>query len=318
MCSCRTRTRRRCCSRSSRRSESARRLTNHLEVFFMKRMVFVTSIIAVLMMTGVVTWYGMTHLPVPKTETAARLGTISTVDLLSENEVRLTFGPGTYGLDFDRCRIVIFSPQNEEVNTVSMEDEQWTYMLKGERLTLTTMIVLDPAFDSRIDGGDSISLYHSRALKTGAWTVRLFVDGSAQPNMEEVFVVPVLDDTPKGVFRLPQMVSDSELLLPFGIFDSKVPFYYTSLHMRSPDGQTQTWAFQQSQPMMFAFNDTIWITIVDMGEQNIINFGDLVRVRCTAGALPEGEWTFWLTYAYTAEEICCSTVGISGGNAEAY
>lgn len=284
----------------------------------MKRLVFITSILVILMLTGITAWYGLTHLPASRAESPAQLGTVSRVDMVSENEVRLTFGPGTYGLDFARCRMVVFSPGNVEVNTVSMQDEQWTYMLKGERLTLTSMIVLDPAFDSRMDAGDGISLYHTGALKAGAWTLRLFVDGSAQPNLEEVFVVPLTDVTPSGAFRLPQLVSGSELLLPFGIIDTKVPYYYTGLTIITPDGQSQKWEFQQSQPMMFAFNDTIWITIVDMDEQNIISYGDLVRVRSTAGGLPEGIWTFRLTYGFTTEEICHSVVNISDGQAEAY
>lgn len=283
----------------------------------MKRMVFIASILVMVMMTTIVVMYGVTHLPISKVQTAAQLGTVSQVDLLSPNEVRLTFGAGTYGLDFDRCRIVVFAPDNEEVNSLNMEDEKWTYMLKGEKLTLTSIIVLDPAFDSRLDAGDGLSLYHAGELECGAWTMRLFVDGSTLPNLEEVFVVPDTDDTPNGVFRLPQMVGDSELLLPFGIFDAKVPYYYTNLYVRTPDGQTQTWEFQRSQPMMFSFNETIWITIIDMQEQNIINFGDLVRVRSTAGPLPQGDWAFWLTFNYTDDEICQCTINISDGQAGA-
>ncbi|OPY32567.1 MAG: hypothetical protein A4E32_01149 [Methanomassiliicoccales archaeon PtaU1.Bin124] len=281
----------------------------------MKHIVFVTSIIVIIVLTGGVAYVGLTHLPPPRTETAAFLGSISTVDAISANEVRLTLDASTAGLRYDRCQMVIFSPDNTEVTTVDLETDRWSYMTNGERLTLTTVTMLDNDYDCEMDAYDAFSLYHTKPLELGKWTFRIFVDGNKLPSLEEYFSMPSSESTPAGAFRSPTLASSTELLVQFGIIDTAVPFYYSALQIVTPDGKNQTWEFQQGAPNIFSFNDTIWISIIDMGEPHIINYGDIVRVQSTSGPIPAGMWQFTLFYDHTDGEICHAHIDVRNGQA---
>ena len=280
----------------------------------MRHLVYVTLILVMIIMTGCVAYVGLTHLPEGRADTSAYLGSISSVDAVSNKEMRLTFGYSTTGLDFDRCKMVIFAPDNLEITTIHLEKGKWSYMTKGDHFTLTTVTILDMDNDSELDAGDGISLFHTKPLEQGGWTLRMFVDGSDKASLEEVFAMPS-NVTPTGAFRVPQMTNDREMFMQFGIFDSVIPLYQTTLVITTPDGQEQGWMFQMGAPSTFSFNDTIWMSVVDMEQQHIIDYGDQINIQSTLGPLPEGDWNITLLYDYTEQAICHVDIHIEDGKA---
>ena len=277
----------------------------------MKRYLFAGAILGLVVLIISVTVYGFMNMPDTVQEKTVPLGNIDRVDIISAKEVRLQLGALSERLSFDRCDVVIFSPRNIEVSEITLEEGKWSYLLPGKRLALTSLTLLDSSLDSHLDGGDSFSLYYIDDLAKGDWILRIYVDGSSSPGLEEVFVIPDNNTTPKGAFHDPQIISGTEMIVTFGIFNAKVPYYHTSILIASPDDPSgKVWDLEQGAPYLFAYNETLWISIIDMEEQKIINYLDIVRIQSTMGTLTPGTWDISLVYDYTGQEICSVVVEV--------
>ncbi|HSV42467.1 MAG TPA: hypothetical protein VLH13_03545, partial [Methanomassiliicoccales archaeon] len=241
----------------------------------MRRRFYVGAVLSLCALTVTMSLIGVNYLsslrpdPVP-------YGEFERVDMMSRYEVRLTVGEISGPLAFDRCLLVVFSPDNIEITQVRLEEGKWSYLLKDSQLTLSSVVLVDDDLDSMLEEGDEISLFHLMPLDKGAWTLRAFTDGNPVASLECIVVVPDVTETPYGVFRTADIVSPSEAVLAFGIVSGKVPFHYTCIGLVGPDGTTVEWRPDQAEPFIFRYNDTVWLSISDLEEKGIINYNDLL------------------------------------------
>jgi hypothetical protein len=276
-----------------------------------KRSIFLTSIIVISAMILCISAIGFVTLSDHDVRAQMSQGQIDLVDMMSRNEVRLRIGESSGPVSFDRCLVVIFSPDNEEVNSQQLKVGQWAYTLSGDHLSLTSLVMVDENMNSALDPGDEISLFHLYDLQKGTWTLRVFVDDVTSPIYEEVFVVPDKTVTPYGAFHSTELVSSTGMVLTIGIWNTDVPYYYTSISITAPDGPTaDVWNIGQLDTYVHSYNDTIWVKILDEQEQNIVNYNDAILVQSTDGPLASGDWTVIVRDNFTGGIICQAVVTV--------
>lgn len=277
----------------------------------MRHAVFLTSIVAISAMILSTSVIGLAALSKKDAETEAPKGQIDLVDVMSRNEVRLRIGECSEPVSFDRCLVVIFSPDNEEVNVQRMQSGRWAYQLSGAHISLSSLAIVDDDRNSKLDPGDSIYLSHSFDLQKGAWTLRVFVDDPTTPMFEEVFVIPDRSSTPCGAFHDAELVSNDVIILTLGIWNTDVPYYYTSLSITAPDDMTaDIWNIEQLEPYTHSYNDTIQIRILDDLEKDIVNYNDAIMIVSTSGPLATGDWTVSIRDDFTSGIICQAVITV--------
>lgn len=275
----------------------------------MRRFAFLASIVVLGAMIICTSAVGFATLAKHDVRPAITQGEIDLVDIMSRNEVRLRIGDSSGPVAFDRCLVVIFSPENENVNRQNLNAGQWTYPLYGNYLT--SLMIVDQNMNSALDPGDVISLFNLYEIQKGAWTLRVFVDDVTTPIYEEVFVIPDKVATPYGAFHSSVLESSTKMVLTFGIWNTKVPYYYTIISISAPDNSTvDFWKISQLEPYVHSYNDTVWVKILDYEEKDIINYGDVIQIESTAGPLASGDWTVSVQDIYTGGMICQTVITI--------